>query len=795
MDSPIDLLRNGRLLRAKDLGLTPTANCSLEINQSFPRLTRKLKSVSKVQFSKALLNTDGMNSISFSTQATQSSLQQENQSNVEDTLNISHFNEDAIFNPNPHKGVLTINGKTSEIIVTNTIACKMLGYSSEELLTIKFKDLVIREKSQLALTDMIFDEKGEVVIFNGKVIELKCKDGSKVAVSVWLTNTEDNAGNSLYVAVIEPVQRVVSYLLLDEFGLIMAADETATSLFHCSEEDFVGHNIIKWIPNIIWPASSDDLDQEKKIQKTTGSNESKQSFPLTLRLDHYEGDSVASLSETTSLLPCYSATIWVFTNMSGMLLITKQGCIIDCNSIFAQLALGYTREELVGKELSYILLNFSSAQCGHFSSEVHHENGSFIPTSYFVNGPLEGTDIYQVWMAIASSVNSGKSVMGASELSKSRNFSVIQPERDASKSECHLESKENSIYKEDMCTGDYLKNYQVVKQIGSGGFGCVYLAYGLMDSKLVVTKFIKKSKVYNDSWISTDDGHRLPNEIYILIRIQHEHIVNMIDFYENDFYFQLVMEKHGFGMDLFEFIEKTNGVPEPLGANISKQLVEAVDYLHSHGILHRDIKDENVVLDDRFHAKLIDFGSATYLTDKPFKAFCGTFEYCSPEVLRGNPYRGPELEVWAIGVTIYVLVFGRNPFSGIEEILKNSLEFSDSASADLQYLLNGMMNRSVEDRFSLQDALQSKWLNQTVFLDNYDFYDICDLERSCVEFQNSRYILDEGPVISLATSTPYRKASDPAKKSLDHYSFDIPDGSVHFQASELVFNEISNNAD
>lgn len=175
-----------------------------------------------------------------------------------------------------------------------------------------------------------------------------------------------------------------------------------------------------------------------------------------------------------------------------------------------------------------------------------------------------------------------------------------------------------------------------MKQIGSGGFGCVYLAYGLMDSKLVVTKFIKKSKVYNDSWISTDDGHRLPNEIYILIRIQHEHIVNMIDFYENDFYFQLVMEKHGFGMDLFEFIEKTNGVPEPLGANISKQLVEAVDYLHSHGILHRDIKDENVVLDDRFHAKLIDFGSATYLTDKPFKAFCGTFEYCSPEVLRGK---------------------------------------------------------------------------------------------------------------------------------------------------------------
>jgi hypothetical protein len=89
--------------------------------------------------------------------------------------------------------------------------------------------------------------------------------------------------------------------------------------------------------------------QEKKIQKTTGSNESKQSFPLTLRLDHYEGDSVTSLSETTSLLPSYSATLWVFTNLSGMLLVTQEGLIIDCNSIFAQLALGYSREQLVGK--------------------------------------------------------------------------------------------------------------------------------------------------------------------------------------------------------------------------------------------------------------------------------------------------------------------------------------------------------------------------------------------------------------------------------------------------------------
>lgn len=76
--------------------------------------------------------------------------------------------------------------------------------------------------------------------------------------------------------------------------------------------------------------------------------------------------------------------------------------------------------------LGDVLLNFSTPQPGHHNSEVHHENGSFIPVSYFVNGPLEGMDIYQVWMAIASSTNTCRSTLGASEFSRSKNASGLQ---------------------------------------------------------------------------------------------------------------------------------------------------------------------------------------------------------------------------------------------------------------------------------------------------------------------------------------------------------------------------------
>ena len=69
--------------------------------------------------------------------------------------------------------------------------------------------------------------------------------------------------------------------------------------------------------------------------------------------------------------------------------------------------------------------------------------------------------------------------------------------------------------------------------------------------------------------------------------------------------------------------------------------------LFSAQILHRDIKDENIIIDHHFHPKLIDFGSATFMQEgKLFSTFYGTTEYCSPEVLAGNKYRGPELEMW-----------------------------------------------------------------------------------------------------------------------------------------------------
>lgn len=146
--------------------------------------------------------------------------------------------------------------------------------------------------------------------------------------------------------------------------------------------------------------------------------------------------------------------------------------------------------------------------------------------------------------------------------------------------------------------------------------------------------------------------------------------------------------------------------------------------------------------------------------------------------------------MWALGVTIYVLVFGRNPFSGIEEILRNPLEFPSSASSSLRQLLSGMMDRHVEERYSLEEVGNSPWINQPVLIEDYDFYDVCDLNRSDVEFQNSRFMIDDTSILKLATSTPYKGITSKHER-LEQSSLHINDDSVNFPVPELVFNEIS----
>ncbi|XP_060762044.1 PAS domain-containing serine/threonine-protein kinase isoform X2 [Neoarius graeffei] len=275
------------------------------------------------------------------------------------------------------------------------------------------------------------------------------------------------------------------------------------------------------------------------------------------------------------------------------------------------------------------------------------------------------------------------------------------------------------------CEGQFEEDYQPLRPIGKGGFGVVWLASRRLDEQEVVVKFIRKSRVVEECWVEDPELGQVTQEVAILARLCHPNIVKVLEVFENEKFFQMVMEKHGNGLDLFEFIDMHPRLDEPLASYIFRQLVSAVTYLHGKGILHRDIKDENIIIDTEFHIRLIDFGSATLLEPGTlFHVFCGTLEYCSPEVLQGSPYKGPELEMWSLGVLVYTLLFSENPFCSVEETIQAKLNIPFEISTELYTVLAGLLHRDPTKRMTLEQLLQEPWIRQPINLAEYSWSEV-----------------------------------------------------------------------
>ncbi|XP_013363515.1 PREDICTED: PAS domain-containing serine/threonine-protein kinase isoform X2 [Chinchilla lanigera] len=280
------------------------------------------------------------------------------------------------------------------------------------------------------------------------------------------------------------------------------------------------------------------------------------------------------------------------------------------------------------------------------------------------------------------------------------------------------------------CEGEYSCKYSTQRPLGSGAFGFVWIAVDKEQNKEVVVKFIKKEKVLEDCWIEDSKLGKVTLEIAILSSVEHSNIIKVVDVFENPGFFQLVMEKHGSGLDLFAFIDQHPSLDEPLASYIFRQLVSAVGYLRSKGIIHRDIKDENIVIAEDFTIKLIDFGSAAYLEKgKLFYTFCGTIEYCAPEVLMGNPYRGPELEMWSLGVTLYTLIFEENPFCEVEETMEATIHPPYLVSQELMSLISGLLQPAPEQRTTLEKLVTDPWVTQPVNLAKYTWEEVCSTSK------------------------------------------------------------------
>lgn len=262
--------------------------------------------------------------------------------------------------------------------------------------------------------------------------------------------------------------------------------------------------------------------------------------------------------------------------------------------------------------------------------------------------------------------------------------------------------------------GDVEELYELGKEIGQGGFSVVYRAKRIKDGQIFAIKKITKDE-------EGVDIELLKREIYIMKKVDHPNILKLYEVYEDEEFFWLVLELVE-GLELFDKIVDRGNYSEKDAANIVKQIVEAVKYLHEHEIVHRDLKPENLLSageGENEVVKVADFGFAKNFGEEKLITSCGSPGYVAPEVLTEDTYTNA-VDMWSVGVIIYILLSGYPPFYDdappkiFKKITEAKYDFNDPAWENVsdmaKDLIRKLLVRDPEERLTAAECLKHPWL-------------------------------------------------------------------------------------
>ena len=302
-----------------------------------------------------------------------------------------------------------------------------------------------------------------------------------------------------------------------------------------------------------------------------------------------------------------------------------------------------------------------------------------------------------------------------------------------------------------------LSFYKFGRLIGRGAFGKVNLGLNILTGRIVAIKSFNKQNLLNEK-----AKKKILYETNLMRGLYHPSVTKILETFETDKYMLIIMEYIS-GGNLQNFVKKRRKLCEKTAKILYRQLIQGIKYIHSKGVVHRDIKLENILLDLNNIVKICDFGVGK-LTQKGQKLNdqCGTPVYMAPEIIKGDGYEGFPVDVWSSGIALYIMLSGNIPFnrdknhdlqSAILKLpYKKINDISDSANDLLEHILEKDPNK----RYTPDDILEHPWMNEKSGNDN-DTYDYnYDLEIKNV---NKYHLFTNAESILLAkTHIDYRKA-------------------------------------
>jgi len=226
-----------------------------------------------------------------------------------------------------------------------------------------------------------------------------------------------------------------------------------------------------------------------------------------------------------------------------------------------------------------------------------------------------------------------------------------------------------------------------------------------MQLKYIIRKFLNKEEL-----------ERVNIEAYVMNNFNHKNILRFKQIIEDNENVYMILEyaKNG---DLLEYIKNKNRLSEQEARCFFIQILNALEYTHDIGIIHRDIKLENILLNEKNEIILGDWGFASqWSPQKKLTCNWGSLFYSPPEVYLGIEYIGPEVDVWSLGVVLYAMVIGNLPFEGVDntEIVTNILAgnfiIPEFCSNNLVSLLTSMIKVDPEKRITIKEIRNNPWL-------------------------------------------------------------------------------------
>ncbi|PRP83082.1 hypothetical protein PROFUN_05676 [Planoprotostelium fungivorum] len=270
-----------------------------------------------------------------------------------------------------------------------------------------------------------------------------------------------------------------------------------------------------------------------------------------------------------------------------------------------------------------------------------------------------------------------------------------------------MKIKRVPLKKEKILYSKAVGNYLLGEVLGEGTGGKVKKGIHTKTREPVAIKMIQKKKMDQDSI------ERTKREITIMGKLDHQNIIKLHDVIDSPKKLYIVMELIDGDGDLMKYISIHGPIVEKETHGFFKQILSAVNYCHSAGVIHRDLKHNNIMINREGKIKLIDFGTSNFLSDgKLAETFCGTPRYAAPEMMLGQKYDGTLVDTWSLGVVFYTMLTAKFPFEAVADLLVGTYEEPTGVSAECLQFLSLMLVVKPEDRAHIPTLMAHPWITQ-----------------------------------------------------------------------------------